>query len=116
MTKVPTRQTEHAFLACSLHQARGLVAPVLPELQGVYTVQVTSSAKRRRQPGSTTLAQTPDGSFRDLMQNAADLLQQCGFSHVPAVRVSMLTARACSDHLCWSSMPGACSGLGAVEV
>lgn len=50
-------------------------------------VQVTSSAKRRRRPGSNALAQTPDGSFRDLMANARDLLlNHCGFTSVPEVR------------------------------
>ncbi|KAK9801940.1 hypothetical protein WJX73_008251 [Symbiochloris irregularis] len=47
--------------------------------------KVTSSAKRRRVPGSTHLAQTPDGSFLDLQRNAADLLQRCGFRCVPEV-------------------------------
>lgn len=47
---------------------------------------VTSSAKRRRKPGSTMVSQTPDGSFLDLMRNAADLLARCGLSHVPEVR------------------------------
>lgn len=47
---------------------------------------VTSSAKRRRKPGSTMVSQTPDGSFLDLMRNAADLLTRCGLSHVPEVR------------------------------
>ncbi|CAL8466978.1 g6514 [Coccomyxa elongata] len=46
---------------------------------------VTSSAKRRRKPGSTMVSQTPDGSFLDLMRNAADLLTRCGLSHVPEV-------------------------------
>lgn len=48
--------------------------------------KVTSSAKRRRRPGSNMLAQTPDGSFRDLMANArALLLNNCGFASVPEV-------------------------------
>lgn len=46
---------------------------------------VTSSAKRRRKPGSTMVSQTPDGSFLDLMRNAADLLSRCGLSHIPEV-------------------------------
>ena len=47
-------------------------------------LRVTSSAKRRRAPGSTVLAQTPDGSFRDLMRNARELLlDHCGFAAVP---------------------------------
>lgn len=49
--------------------------------------RVTSSAKRSRAPGSMVLAQTPDGSFRDLMNNARELLlDHCGFSAVPEVR------------------------------
>ena len=49
--------------------------------------RVTSSAKRSRAPGSTVLAQTPDGSFRDLMANARELLlEHCGFQEVPEVR------------------------------
>ena len=47
--------------------------------------KVTSSAKRRRVPGSLHLAQTPDGSFLDLQTNAADLLRRCGFLQVPEV-------------------------------
>ena len=48
--------------------------------------RVTSSAKRSRVPGSSILAQTPDGSFRDLMSNARELLlEHCGFSAVPEV-------------------------------
>ena len=46
---------------------------------------VTSSAKRRRAPGSTMVSQTPDGSFLDLMRNARDLLSRCGLHHVPEV-------------------------------
>ncbi len=42
--------------------------------------KVTSSAKRRREPGSTRVAQTPDGSFLDLMRNAAELLARCGMA------------------------------------
>ena len=50
-------------------------------------LRVTSSAKRRRAPGSTVLAQTPDGSFRDLMRNARELLlDHCDFTAVPEVR------------------------------
>ena len=52
-------------------------------------LRVTSSAKRRRAPGSTVLAQTPDGSFRDLMRNARELLlDHCGFTAVPEVKTS----------------------------
>ncbi len=47
---------------------------------------VTSSAKRRRAPGSTMVSQTPDGSFLDLMRNAHDLLSRCGLSNLPQVR------------------------------
>lgn len=46
--------------------------------------RVTSSAKRKRQPGSLKIHQTPDGSFLDLMRNGRDLLLRCGF-HVPQV-------------------------------
>ena len=42
--------------------------------------QITSSAKRQRQPGSTKIHQTPDGSFFDLMRNADDVLRMCGVS------------------------------------
>lgn len=69
-------------------------SPVPEELHGalntfvVYNRRrcVTSSAKRRRAPGSTMVSQTPDGSFLDLMRNARDLLARCGLSHVPEVR------------------------------
>ena len=52
----------------------------------IYNVRsrVTSSAKRRREPGSLKIHQTPDGSFLDLMRNAHDLLQRCGWD-VPQV-------------------------------
>ena len=52
----------------------------------IYNVRsrVTSSAKRRREPGSLKVHQTPDGSFLDLMRNAHDLLQRCGWD-VPQV-------------------------------
>jgi hypothetical protein len=46
---------------------------------------VTSSAKRRRPPGSAALAQTPDGSFLDLQRNARELLLRCGLAAVPQV-------------------------------
>lgn len=46
--------------------------------------KVTSSAKRKRAPGSTAIHQTPDGSFYSLMENARDLLLRCGFD-VPKV-------------------------------
>lgn len=47
--------------------------------------KVTSSAKKARDPNSTRLAQTPDGSFCDLQRNAADLLKRCKMS-VPDAR------------------------------
>lgn len=40
--------------------------------------KVTSSAKRKRKPGSIKIHQTPDGSFYDLQQNAKEMLEQCG--------------------------------------
>jgi UTP---glucose-1-phosphate uridylyltransferase len=46
--------------------------------------RVTSSAKRRLVPGAASIRQTPDGSFYDLMVNARELLQMCGFD-VPEV-------------------------------
>lgn len=46
--------------------------------------RVTSSAKRKRQPGSLKIHQTPDGSFLDLMCNARDVLLRCSFD-VPQV-------------------------------
>eukprot|EP00898_Chlorokybus_atmophyticus_P005878 jgi/Chlat1/6291/Chrsp44S05785 len=39
--------------------------------------RVTSSAKKKRAPGSLKMHQTPDGSFLDLMRNAHDLLTRC---------------------------------------
>ena len=60
---------------------------------------VTSSAKRRRAPGSTSVAQTPDGSFLDLQRNAADLLARCGLSHVPPVRPLTLTPKSYARRL-----------------
>lgn len=50
--------------------------------------RVTSSAKRKRPPGSLKIHQTPDGSFLDLMLNARDMLLRCGFA-VPQVKVYM---------------------------
>lgn len=46
--------------------------------------RVTSSAKRKRSPGSLKIHQTPDGSFLDLMRNAHDMLLRCSFQ-VPQV-------------------------------
>lgn len=40
--------------------------------------KVTSSAKRRRNPGDLSLHQTPDGSFLDLNRNSSELLASCG--------------------------------------
>ncbi len=54
--------------------------------------RVTSSAKRKRPPGSLKIHQTPDGSFLDLMRNARDMLLRCGFD-VPQV---------CLNTLAWS--------------
>ncbi|GAX76097.1 hypothetical protein CEUSTIGMA_g3540.t1 [Chlamydomonas eustigma] len=45
--------------------------------------KVTSSAKKKREPGSTKISQTPDGSFFDLQRNAWHLLQQCGVNSLP---------------------------------
>lgn len=45
--------------------------------------KVTSSAKKRREPGSARIAQTPDGSFYDLQRNAWQILQRCGLKKVP---------------------------------
>lgn len=42
--------------------------------------KVTSSAKRKRKPGSNVISQTPDGSFRDLMLNGVEILRRCGFT------------------------------------
>jgi len=47
--------------------------------------RITSSAKKKRDitktPAMKNLAQTPDGSFLDLLRNAGDLLDLCGVSH-----------------------------------
>ena len=47
--------------------------------------RITSSAKKKRDvskpPSSQNLAQTPDGSFLDLLRNASDLLDKCGVAH-----------------------------------
>ena len=47
--------------------------------------RITSSAKKKRdvtrEPSAQNLAQTPDGSFLDLLRNAADLLDACGVEH-----------------------------------
>ena len=40
--------------------------------------KVTSSAKKRRTPGSTKVSQTPDGSFFDLQRNARSILTRSG--------------------------------------
>lgn len=47
--------------------------------------RITSSAKKKRDvtqpPSVKNLAQTPDGSFLDLLRNAADLLDRCHIKH-----------------------------------
>lgn len=48
--------------------------------------QVTSSAKKQLVRGSGRLAQTPEGSFYDVIRNGADVLQRCGMA-APEVRV-----------------------------
>ena len=58
--------------------------------------RVTSSAKRKRPPGSLKIHQTPDGSFLDLMLNARDMLLRCGFA-VPQVKVHVQCIRSCLD-------------------
>lgn len=50
-----------------------------------HTLQVTSSAKKKCEPGSTHIHQTPEGAFYDLQRNAWQVLQRCGMRHVPAV-------------------------------
>lgn len=45
--------------------------------------RVTSSAKRRRQPGSARLAQTPEGSFLDLLRNGREWLTLGGVACPP---------------------------------
>ena len=47
--------------------------------------RITSSAKKKRDmtKPNPNLAQTPDGSFLDLLKNASDLLDRCGVSHPP---------------------------------
>ena len=49
----------------------------------MYTLRrrITSSAKKKRDPANPNLAQTPDGSFLDLLRNASDLLDRCGVAH-----------------------------------
>ena len=49
----------------------------------LYTLRrrITSSAKKKRPPESLNLAQTPDGSFLDLLRNASDLLSRCDVAH-----------------------------------
>ena len=48
-------------------------------------MQVTSSAKKKRDPASTHIHQTPEGAFYDLQRNAWQVLQRCGMAHVPEV-------------------------------
>jgi len=45
--------------------------------------KVTSSAKKKLEPGSLKISQTPDGSFYDLQRNVWHLLQQCGLVGLP---------------------------------
>lgn len=45
--------------------------------------KVTSSAKRQRNPGSTKIHQTPDGSLYDLLHNASDMMTQAGMEMPP---------------------------------
>lgn len=88
---VETEQEEHAHagrLECTMQNlADCFAAPVnqdtncsdLPTFL-VYGPRrkVTSSAKRKRKPGSLKIHQTPDGSFYDLQQNAKAMLELCG--------------------------------------
>ena len=53
--------------------------------------RVTSSAKRKRVPGSKVISQTPDCSFLDLMRNSEEVLQRCSFI-VPEVSIVGLRA------------------------
>ena len=91
--RCPPQTCWTAACASSLHLARhsnrlhvaAFAKALWQEVENRW-LQVTSSAKRRRRPGSNALAQTPDGSFRDLMANARDLLlNHCGFTSVPEV-------------------------------
>ena len=49
----------------------------------LYTLRrrITSSAKKKRDPANPNLAQTPEGSFLDLLKNASDLLARCDVAH-----------------------------------
>eukprot|EP00879_Flechtneria_rotunda_P005108 GHRR01005389.1.p1 GENE.GHRR01005389.1~~GHRR01005389.1.p1 ORF type:complete len:883 (+),score=260.17 GHRR01005389.1:598-3246(+) len=53
----------------------------------VYNMRrkVTSSAKKKRDPRSPHIHQTPEGAFYDLQRNAWQVLQRCGMRDVPAV-------------------------------
>lgn len=53
----------------------------------VYNLRrkVTSSAKKKRVPGSTKIHQTPEGAFYDLQRNGWQVLQRCGLRDVPEV-------------------------------
>ncbi|KAF8056255.1 UGP3 [Scenedesmus sp. PABB004] len=53
----------------------------------VYNMRrkVTSSAKKKRDPRSPHIHQTPEGAFYDLQRNAWQVLQRCGMRHVPEV-------------------------------
>ena len=69
----------------------GASSPSLAERLDTFLVynlrrKVTSSAKKRREPGSNRIHQTPDGSFYDLMRNGWQVLQRCGMRYVPEVK------------------------------
>ena len=66
--------------------------------------RVTSSAKRKRQPGSLKIHQTPDGSFLDLMRNARDMLLRCGFD-VPQVSTCISTVKLAASVLTQQERP-----------
>ncbi len=73
----------HLWVCAHSTLHRHTYPPHTPTLHTYYPPhQVTSSAKRKRDPGSLKIAQTPDGSFLDLQRNAAELLSLCGV-HVP---------------------------------
>lgn len=75
--------------SCSAPAAGASPKTLTPEALRTFAVynsrrHVTSSAKRKRKAGNeASIAQTPDGSFRDLMLNARDLLTLCGVDCEP---------------------------------
>lgn len=89
---VETEQEEHAHagrLECTMQNlADCFAAPVNDDTANCSDLptflvygprrKVTSSAKRKRKPGSLKIHQTPDGSFYDLQQNAKAMLELCG--------------------------------------